>query len=185
MGMTQSEFAEMMGVEDATVSRWERGKLCPSPKLWARIREIALRSATPHSDELIQVSHAYKFVVRMNDLTNPTVVSQGVAEALAKVGLKPAELTGPWWSEAAHASPHYDISAVRALTIIETDNGWLSGEIAYAEAHAFSTSLGLWLNLMVAPLPDRYSALIEAVQAIRGEEGGFWTRIIPIGDVVA
>jgi hypothetical protein len=185
MGMTQSEFAELMGVEDATVSRWERGKLYPSPKLWLRIREIALRSATPHSDELIRASYVYKLVVCMNDLTSPTVVSRGVSEALARVGLKDADLAGPCWSELAHSSPFYDISVFRALKIIGADNGWLSGEIAYAEAHTFSTKTGEWLNMMVAPLPDRYEALIEAVPAIQGVGAGFWTRLFHVGDVVA
>jgi transcriptional regulator with XRE-family HTH domain len=183
MGMTQGEFAGMMGVEDATVSRWERGRLYPSPKLWSRIREIALRAATPHSDELIRASYAYKLVVRMDDLTTPTVVSEGVAEALAKVHLTPADLAGSSWSELAHASSHYDISLFRALKIIGADKRWLSGEIAYAEAHAFSAKTGEWFNLMVAPLPDRYQALIEAVRAVHGK--GFWTRLVPIGDLVA
>jgi hypothetical protein len=121
----------------------------------------------------------------MNDLTNPIVVSKGVSEALAKVGLTSADLTGPCWSQLAHASPDYEISVFRALKIIEADKRWLSGEIAYAETHAFSPETGEWLNLMVAPLPDRYEALIEAVQVDLEEEGRFWTRLVPIGDVVA
>ena len=31
LGQTQSQFAEQFEVDDGTVSRWERGKLRPSP----------------------------------------------------------------------------------------------------------------------------------------------------------
>ncbi|MGA7328958.1 MAG: helix-turn-helix transcriptional regulator, partial [Rhodomicrobium sp.] len=180
----QKEFAGMMGVEDAAVSRWERGRLHPSPKVWSRIREIALRSATPLDEDVVQASHVYKYVVALNDLTHPTVVSKGVAEALARVGIKPAELTGSWWAQGAQASPYYDVSAIHALEIVEANKGWLNGSIAYAEAHAFSTRLHKWLNMMVAPLPDRYSALIEAVEDSNGDKGGFWVRFIDIRELV-
>ena len=101
MGMTQAEFAEMFEVEDATVSRWERGKLHPSAKVWPRIREIALRSAIPLSDEMVREAHVYKFIVPMNDLTHPAVVSKGAVEALARAGIKRTDLTAAWWSTLA------------------------------------------------------------------------------------
>jgi hypothetical protein len=43
MGMTQAEFAELFEVDDGTVSRCERGKLQPAPKVWKRNREITLK----------------------------------------------------------------------------------------------------------------------------------------------
>ena len=33
LGQTQSQFAEQFEVDDGTVSRWERGKLRPSPAI--------------------------------------------------------------------------------------------------------------------------------------------------------
>src|SRR5262249_51006921 len=153
MGMTQAEFAEMFEVEDATVSRWERGKLHPSAKVWPRIREIALRSGIPLSDEVVREAYVYKFIVPMNDLTRPAVVSKGAVEALAKAGIKRADLTATWWSDFAHGHPQYEISAIRGLETLQADKRWLTGEIAYADIHAFSTGLNRWLNIIVAPLP--------------------------------
>ncbi len=68
MGMTQSEFAELFEVDDGTVSRWERGKLHPAPKVWKAIRKIALNSS--FGDELVEASPVCKYVVRMHDLTS-------------------------------------------------------------------------------------------------------------------
>ncbi|HWT77345.1 MAG TPA: hypothetical protein VN648_00865, partial [Candidatus Methylomirabilis sp.] len=161
------------------------GKLHPSVKVWPRIREIAFRSAIPLSDEVVREAYVYKFIVWMNDLTHPTVVSKGAVAALAKAGIKPAELTDGWWADFAHRHPHYEISAIRGLEIIQADKGWLTGEIAYADIHALSTGLNCWLNVIAAPLPDRNSALIEAVEAMRGEVGGFWVRLVSVSDLVA
>ena len=84
----------------------------------------------------------------------------------------------------AQASPYYDVSAIHALKMVEANKDWLNGSIAYAEAHAFSTRLHKWLNIMVAPLPDKYSALIEAVEDSNGDKGGFWVRFIDIRELV-
>ncbi len=85
-----------------------------------------------------------------------------------RVGIKPAELTGDWWAQGANTSPYHDVSAIHALKMVEANKGWLDGSIAYAEAHAFATRLHKWLNIIVAPLPDRYSALIEAIEDSNG-----------------
>jgi transcriptional regulator with XRE-family HTH domain len=184
LGKTQAEFAEMFEVEDATVSRWERGKLHPSAKVWPRIREIALRSAIPLSDEVVREAHVYKFIVAMNDLTRPSVVSKGAVEALVKAGIKRTDLTASWWSDFAHRHPHYEISTVRGLETVQADKRWLMGEIAFADIHAFSTGLNRWLNVIVAPLPDRNSALIEAVESLGGEEGGFRVHLVHVNDLI-
>jgi len=39
-GLTQAAFAELMGVEQATVSRWERGTHQPDPQTQDRIRDL-------------------------------------------------------------------------------------------------------------------------------------------------
>ncbi|MGA7325079.1 MAG: hypothetical protein WBX25_11480 [Rhodomicrobium sp.] len=68
--------------------------------------------------------------------------------------------------------------------MIEAEKGWLDGSIAFAEAHAFSTRLHKWLILVVAPLCDRYSALIEAAEDPKGEAGGFWVRFTHVDEIV-
>ena len=41
LGMTQEEFAEKIGVEQATISRNELGKNLPSPQLMERVYQFA------------------------------------------------------------------------------------------------------------------------------------------------
>jgi transcriptional regulator with XRE-family HTH domain len=183
--MKQEAFAHAFGVEVSTVSRWERGKLKPSPKVLNRIRETVLRSQSILSGGAIKASHIYKFVVPADKLTYPVIVSLGVAEALDRVGIRPAQITGHWWEEFSRRSPRYDVSAIRALEIIQADEGWHSGDICYAESHCYSPSIKLWVNMMVAPLPEGDMAIIEAVNdPTSGEDEGFWVRLVHVQDLI-
>ena len=56
MGMTQAEFAGLFGVDDGTVSRWERGKLHPASKVWRRIRNITLKEDSLRDEALVRAS---------------------------------------------------------------------------------------------------------------------------------
>ena len=49
-GMTQSAFAEVAGVSQATVCRWENSEFEPNRNELARIREAALASGKPWDD---------------------------------------------------------------------------------------------------------------------------------------
>src|SRR5579862_3401794 len=42
-GLTQSDLAEMLNVDQATVSRWERGAQMPDAEMQARLRDILFR----------------------------------------------------------------------------------------------------------------------------------------------
>jgi predicted transcriptional regulator len=50
LGVTQKQFAEIAGVSQASVSRWEDGALFPSSDEMARIREFAITSRKPWND---------------------------------------------------------------------------------------------------------------------------------------
>lgn len=41
-GLNQADFAELMGVDQATVSRWERGVNQPNRNAWLRLRSVVL-----------------------------------------------------------------------------------------------------------------------------------------------
>lgn len=45
MGSTQELFAHQLGVSYETVSRWENGKMQPSPLAFRQIEQVALTSA--------------------------------------------------------------------------------------------------------------------------------------------
>jgi transcriptional regulator with XRE-family HTH domain len=40
LNLTQEQFADQVGVEAMTVSRWERGESLPRRKIWPKLREI-------------------------------------------------------------------------------------------------------------------------------------------------
>lgn len=48
--LTQAEMADMAGVRQATVSRWERGLMSPTLKRLSRIRREAQRRKLPWDD---------------------------------------------------------------------------------------------------------------------------------------
>ena len=97
----------------------------------------------------------------------------------------PHELTGSWWIKLAERSPQRPISIIHALEQIQADKRWLQGGIAFAEAHAYSIKLRHWVHLMVAPLPDNHSALIEAATDTDHNHigTGFWVRLVAVDEI--
>jgi transcriptional regulator with XRE-family HTH domain len=186
LGMTVAEFAGLYGVDEAIVSQWERGLAHPPPQVWARIRSITLRASSVLDEELVRASPIYKFIVDMEDLTKPIVASKGIIEALNEVGaLDEENYSFDLLVERARESPCYDVSGVRALEILDADPEWRCGDVVYAETHCMILPLGIWVDAMIAPLPDRLAALIEFAPSKRGAEGGFWVRLVRLKDVIA
>jgi transcriptional regulator with XRE-family HTH domain len=177
-GMTQAHFAEQFGVDPATVSRWERGRLNPSPLVWRKISDINTKHGSLLGDAAIQASPVLKYLVNMENLNDILMISKGAARSLAQLGYTPEDMYDTvLLSSDAHASPHYGHSSYLALDKISKDPRWRNGEVVYAEAHSFSMRLDIWIDLMVAPLPDRFAALIEAVPSHVGTRGGFWVQL--------
>jgi len=184
LGMTQTEFAQLFGVDDGTVSRWERGKLHPAPKMWRRIRNIVLKESSALDIHLVRASPVYKCVVEVRDLTKLVVFSKGMIETIKAVGA--LELDDKPFDIAEHSrkSSYYEVSSGRALEIIQADTRWSRGEIAYAEMHCVSASLGdVWADAIIAPLLDRYAAIIEFAPSGRGAAEGFWVELIGLEDM--
>jgi predicted transcriptional regulator len=50
LGISQAEMAEVADVSQGTVSKWERGELCPSHGELTRIREEAIRRGVSWND---------------------------------------------------------------------------------------------------------------------------------------
>ncbi len=121
LGMTQSEFAGLYGVDEVTVSRWERGLAHPNPEIWARLRDLTLKASSSLDEDLVKASPIYKYLADMKDLTHPIVASKGIIEALKAVGVMRPEDKPLDIAELAHKSPNYEVTGVRALEIIQAD----------------------------------------------------------------
>jgi len=186
LGMTVAEFASLYGVADATVSQWECGVAHPDPQIWARIRSLTLGASSVLDEELVRVSPLYKDLVDIDDLTKPIVASKGIIEALEAVGASETvrALEGAKFDEHARNSSSFEVSGVRALETLQADPGWRGGNLVYAEVHCMVLPLGVWVDAMIAPLPDRLAALIEFAPSKRGAESGFWVRPVQLKDVV-
>jgi hypothetical protein len=182
--MTQAEFAELFEVDDGTVSRWERGKLQPAPKVWRRIREITLKEDSLRDEALVRASPVYKYLVDIKRLTKPVVASRGISEALDIVGALKEKDRPFGIASFARKSPHYKVSGTRALETIQANPDWLRGNIVYAEVHCISPALGgVWVDAMIAPLPDRSATLIEFATSPRGAGKGFSIQLIRLQDM--
>ena len=184
MGMTQAEFAELFDVDDGTVSRWERGKLHPAPKVWKRIRDITLKEDSLRDEALVRASPVYKYLVNTKRLTKPFVASRGISEALEIVGALKVKDRPFGIARFARRSPQYEVSGTRALEIIQANTDWLRGDVVYAEVHCISPALDdVWVDAMIAPLPDRSATLIEFAASPRGAGEGFRVQLIRLQDM--
>jgi transcriptional regulator with XRE-family HTH domain len=178
LGQTQTQFAEQFEVDDGTVSRWERGKLRPSPAIVAQLRETVLRMSFVAGKELVRASPILKAVAPIDDLKHPCVISKGVRLALKRAGIPDHDLSTPLEVQAG-ASP--ELSGAHALDVIQADPAWVNRRAAYAEAHCIAPRLGTWVDAMLIPLPDEPLALTEFIPS--SPQGGFWVRVVRFEDI--
>jgi transcriptional regulator with XRE-family HTH domain len=178
--MTQAEFAEQFDVDDGTVSRWERGKLRPSPEAQAKIHRITCSDGTYDAPRLVAASPVYKWLAPMDDLKATIVLSRGVTDTLAKIGYgvddlsKDAHALVQYWTK--RSDPEWEYSFARATEVIEADPRWLRGEITYIEVHGYTHVFKGWGTALFVPIFNDGLALFEAVPDPRPKER-FWMRI--------
>lgn len=174
-GLTQQLLAEQMGVDPATVSRWECGKLTPSPSVLSRIRAISSRAEPAHSDAYILSSPTLKYLCKLNDFSVPILLSKELLQTLG-VTLE-EELTDPSsvWSE--------DSDGQRVNDIVQADPRWLRGEIAIFEAVNKASLPGesRWWHSIGAPIAESGAMLWEGILDPAPNE--FWVKLTPFTDM--
>lgn len=121
-GINQAALAAMLGVDQTTISRWERGRDVPSLKALREIRDLLRREITSRQDMVVRarVRHA---------VWPATVVCRGAVfvecnqGALREIGLNGVDLRGQ--SIYGHFGAHTD-----DVTERWEKTGIFSGEIA-------------------------------------------------------
>ncbi len=175
MGYTQQLFAEEMDVDPATVSRWECGKLTPSPSVLSRIREISRRAEPAHSDAYILSSPTMKYLCKLDDFSVPILLSKGLLEALGVTLEEVLKDPDRLWSA--------DSDGQRVNDIVQADPRWLRGEIAFFEAIHKAAIPGetRWWRSIGAPIAESGAMLWEAVLDANPNE--FWIELTTFSDI--
>jgi transcriptional regulator with XRE-family HTH domain len=176
VGLTQAEFAEMLHVNEGTVSRWERGKLRPHPHQLLRIRGIASLES-----ERFVMSPVLKYTAPLYDLKRALIVSEGLERAAREAGTTVQTVLHDVLDAARYSKTHYGVSGARALEIIEQDPRWATGTIAYAKAHFVALHFGAqWAHGLVSPIPEKNEAVVEfRMDATQGTHG-FWVELVTL-----
>lgn len=123
-GLTQADFADLIGVSQATLSRWENGSQAPDIKMRRKVHDLIFRKQ-PKQDHMI--NNFVRFSRRKRALINHDYVFLAVSTPLARaIGSTPDRLVG---------SSHRDRMSDEAKPFIETmtNAGFFRGSIAFGQ----------------------------------------------------
>lgn len=111
--LSQAELAEKLGVEQATISRWERGFHEPDLKFRRRLQDLLLTRSTRSDEVLFHRVSCSPFAVKISDrfaknmaASKPAATIHGVAQSLlAEFDYRPlfSEMLSNHWSKAVEA----------------------------------------------------------------------------------
>jgi len=167
-GETQREFAIHMGVDPATVSRWETSRIEPTPFKLSEISRIIATAEPCHSRAYIEAAPTIKYMCQRDNFLKPLVISRGLAEA---AGFDPDDVI-------RNPEPYMKEGIRRLNKAVQSDARWERGGIAFFEARFFAPNLGEWVRAIGAPLAETNAALIEAAPDPNPKEE-FWVKFTP------
>ncbi len=173
-GETQGDFAFHMGVDPATISRWETSKLVPSPANLDEIRKIIVTAEPSHSRAYIAAAPTFKYMCQRDNFLKPLVISKGLAEA---AGIDPDDVMRNPESYIKEGEGVHRLNKA-----VQSDARWGRGEIAFFEATYFAPILGEWVRAIGAPLAETNAALIEAAPDPNPKED-FWVKFTPFQEL--
>lgn len=129
--LKQFVLADSLGVNQATVSRWERGKSVPEPGMQRRLREL-MRSTVP--DEIL-LRHSVTVALGTVVLSNSQRVVQAVSAGYSRAHGMPQE-TMPGHSNKGRLGPDCE-----ALMESVRERGFYRGEVASVTGLCRASSL--------------------------------------------
>lgn len=162
-GFKQSHFAQLMGVHQATVSRWERGDLPLSKAQQAAAHRLLAAARDPRQDAALKrlVESSARKVHLICDRTHRLLAASPARQSEWRAD--PAEFIGR--SLIGYASQ--EILAAEATL---ADRGWHEGELATLEIATAGT-----LDPVIPILPGR--VLWERIALADGSAGRLVTTI--------
>ena len=170
-GETQGEFAEHMGVDQATVSRWERSRGHPTPAKLAEIHKIVIGAEPSYNPEYILASPTIKYVCKLDDFAKPLMLSQGLLEELGVTLEDVLKDPHAFWTD----------DDQRVNETVQSDPRWRKGEIAFIETTHKADSTrhpGRWWRTIGAPLQEGNAMLREGVLDPRPSQ--FLVKLTPL-----
>lgn len=157
LGMTQTQIADHLGVEQSTVSRWERGLQQPSPEAQAELERVCDHHVPALSMRFLTASPVPKIFTEISDFAKHVTYSAGAERLISEAGS-----TLDMWG--AYATP----VALACNEHVATDPRWLSGEIAFFEVKALNrysaVSPLVPVHTVCAPLHQCGLAVFEGVR---------------------
>lgn len=168
---TQEQFATFLVVDPSTVSRWECGRLEPTPIHLNIMREVVRRYDPSQCYDFIERSPCLKYVCKYHDFKEGVTCSKGLLEAHGVTREELMENRDEFWTG---QSDQFN-------TIVQANAQWQRGEIAFIET-VHLAKLG-WINAMGAPMEDTGTVLFEGVvideKRPHHPEKKFWVELYP------
>jgi DNA-binding XRE family transcriptional regulator len=127
-GLTQAAFGEVLGVEQATVSRWERGFHVPDLAMQKRLRSILRRDFIATDDIILHRVRNSLSATKMAHINGRNLAVSGRAAALH--GVKREFLEGLEYH-------HLFTDVLGAQWQLARESGFFQGEVA--SIHVFNT----------------------------------------------
>lgn len=142
LGRTQAAFADRLGVDQATVSRWERGTQVPDLETQIAILDLSHRLEPVISRAFVEATPVIAIIYDMDTFGLCVAASQPLAQSYA---LHAREFR--WRSMLDLWTP----SIASAMSTLAESPEWKSGDIAIAKSKVLRRD-GAWLGITYAPL---------------------------------
>ena len=150
--LRQSQLAAQLGVDQTTISRWERGRDTPDIKYQKILRDRLQAAEATLPGRAIEAMPIRALVYSSDNMGHLTCCSRVVAEehGMAIEDMRYFDIS-PLWPD-----------SVREMhELLYQADGWRSGEIAMAKCKVFRIT-GEWYNASVLPLYSARRVLFTA-----------------------
>lgn len=187
--LKQAALAEMVGVDQATISRWESGRQSPDLAMQQRLRDL-MRRIEPREEVLLK--HWINTSVGYTVLCDEDRIIRAASPSYCNIhGLSPTEVLG------LSTIPSFTAELERALWLA-VDRGFFEGEVASVTVVGRNNALSgqprdvpgmsVWTPVPLADgrvlrRVDRIALSEGRFEAARAENGGL-VRVVMMTDLV-